>query len=98
MSAPVTNGGSRRAKSEVENKNHISREILLLIETALGLFLFRKSVFWSVVVFLKNGHFILLYFSSLSMVAILGCESHSQAGSARHLFNFSALCVFKFTI
>ena len=40
------------------------------------------SAFGPVVVHLPGENLILPYFSSLSIVAILGCESHSQAGSA----------------
>ena len=86
MSAPVTNGGSRRAKSGVGKSKfpflekaspppppphlHRSGSFSILWKAC-----FRHCLF----LYLQNGNFILLHFSS--MVAILGCESHRQAGS-----------------
>ena len=48
------------------------------------------SAFWSVVGHLPGENLILLDFSSLSMVAILVCDSHRQAGSSRS--RASSLC------
>ena len=39
---------------------------------------------------------ILPYFSSLSMVAILGCESHSQAGSVWFFLHLMSVCIYNF--
>ena len=42
-----------------------------------------SSAFWSVEAYFYGENLILPYFSSLSMVAILVCESHRQVGSSR---------------
>ena len=41
-----------------------------------------SSAFWSVEAYFYGENLILPYFSSLSMVAILVCESHRQVGSS----------------
>ena len=44
--------------------------------------LIHLSAFWSVVGYLPGENWILLNFSSLSMVAILVCETYRQVGSS----------------
>ena len=58
------------------------RPLSVLFQEILGICSHWFDCIWSLVSYLHSQNQILLYFSSLSIVAILVCESHRQVGSS----------------
>ena len=58
------------------------KNVLASSNDSLACALIDLGAYWTLVTHLPSEKSILPYFSSLSMVAILDCDSHSQAGSA----------------
>ena len=70
-------------KSGCCNLDSERKKVLAGSNDSLACALIDLGAFWSVVAHLPSEKSILPYFSSLSMVAILVCDSHRQAGSSR---------------
>ena len=68
-------------KSGCCNLDSEQKKVLASSNDSLACALINLGAFWSVVAHLPSEKSILPYFSSLSMVAILVCDSHRQAGS-----------------
>ena len=69
-------------KSDSHSQDSERKKVLASPNDSLACAFIDLGAFWSVVAHLPSEKSILPYFSSLSMVAILVCESHRQAGSS----------------
>ena len=75
--------GANLWKSECYGLDSERKKVPASSPEALTCVLIHLGAFWSLLAHLPSQKSILPYFSSPRGVAILGCESHSQAGSAR---------------